>query len=53
MSHYMMLGLSLIFHRQIIIKVTGDVLGLKLTTLESNKMKGELVIAENFQQMKH
>lgn len=48
-----MLGMPPTFHRQIIVKVTGDVLGLKFTTLECKKMKGELVISENIQQMKN
>lgn len=48
-----MLGMPPIFHRQIIVKVTGDVLGLKFITLECKKMKEELVISENIQQMKN
>lgn len=48
-----MLGMPPIFHRQIIVKVTVDVLGLKFTTLECKQMKGELVISEKIQQMKN
>jgi hypothetical protein len=53
MPYYMVLDLPLIVHRQITLRITGDVLGLKLTTLKSGKMKGVRVMAENFPQMKN
>lgn len=53
MSYYMVLNLPLILHRQTAVQISGDVLGLKLTTLKSGKMKGVHVMAENFPQMKN